>query len=128
MNIEKYRKLYLEYNWGNNAFTSVKYKPVYKKCDNISIYRRCIHPLISEGSAYWLNMYDLCIGYVLINDHNIFRPVFSYRRQSILDKVNSDIKNNTNFWNKIKSRYYWVLAHKNELPLDIIEYIVEYIY
>ena len=128
MDIEKYRKWYLLFNWGNSAFKSVKYKPVYKKCNDKLIYRKYIHPKIRNESAYWINMYELCIGYVLKNNNNIFRPVFSYKRQKILDKINADIKKPNIFWDKIKSRYFNIMAHKKELPLYIIEYIVGYMY
>jgi len=120
MDKEKYRKWYLLYNWGNNEFIMVKCKSVYNL--------RYIHLLIKNGTAYWLNTNELCIGYILINDHNIFRPVFSYKRQQFLDNVNTDIKNYNKFWNRIKSRYYYTMAHKKELPLEIIEKIVTYIY
>ena len=135
MNNEKYRKIFLENNWANNAFSLVKYKADYKKYNvelsmfdnNISIYHK-MHPLIKNGSAYWLNSHELCIGYISNIDPNIFRPIFSHRRQRILDTVNLDVKKSITFWNRIKSRYYYTIAHKKELPLDIIEYIVEYIY
>ena len=37
--------------------------------------------------AYWITHNELCIGYCSSIDPDVFRPIFSYSRQRLLDKV-----------------------------------------
>jgi len=129
MNATKYRKIYLLYNWGSNMFKMVKCKVT--NYDGISLeypYYYHNHPLVESGSAYWIKPNKLCVGYELIANPQIFRPIFSYKRQKILDKINSNIHDLTIYWNKVKSQYFVTLAQKKELPLEIIRIIVMFIY
>ena len=97
MDIIKYRKLYLEENWGQNRF-------------------------------YQITDYEMCIGYKLTENPEIFRPIFSYKRQRLLDKVNKDIYNPINFWNKVKSKYFLTLSENKKIPLDCVKIIINFIY
>ena len=99
MDIIKYRKLYLEENWGKNRF-------------------------------YQITDYEMCIGYKLTENPEIFRPIFSYERQIFLDKVNLNIINPYKFWNKIKLKYFILLlkVHSKKIPIDCIKKIIMCIY
>jgi len=50
------------------------------------------HYLVNSHKAFWTNDTTLCLGYRLINNHNIFRPIFDYRRQLRLIQFQSNVK------------------------------------
>jgi len=137
MNIQKYRKLYLQTNWGNNKFNRIiirshRQRNIYRK-DNYYAYFNKVkkdgwnHNLVYNGNAFWINNYELCIGYELAKDHKIYRPIFSYNRQNLLNKVNNDIINSKIFWNKVKSKYFHSLSHIIKLPIECVHLIVMFI-
>jgi hypothetical protein len=109
MNKTKYRKIFLEFNWKENEFIMVK--------EQIN----SLPNLIAQ--AWACNNNEICIGYKLRKNLQIFRPVFSIPRQIILDDVNLNIKNN-NFWKKIKSRYFLSLVFIKILPIVCIDNII----
>jgi len=132
MDAQKYRKYYLSQNWGNNSFSIIKYKTA-NQLRNMSqeeeIYIRFSnHPLVKTGKAYWINDKELCIGYNSRDNPEIYRPIFSYKRQNLLNKVNSDMIKSKTFWNKIKLKYLLELSKIKKLPLDCSSYIVRFIY
>jgi len=126
MDVIKYRKLYLCENWRNNDFVMVKHT-----IDNIDKYSKNSfpfinnHPRVLSGNAFWINDGELCIGYTMRGCDEIFRPIFSHKRQRILNKVNKNIINPIKFWNNIKSQYFMSLSKIRILPIDCINYIVE---
>lgn len=134
MNLQKYRHWYLEENWGNNCFKKVEYNVEFKEIrvrkDNIisTIFFQRNHPKVLSGEGYWLTHQKLCIGYVCRKNPKIFRPIFSYKRQNLLDKVNKDLYNHIKFWNKAKSKYFLTLSENKKIPLDCIKYIINFIY
>ena len=138
MNIEKYRKNYLQKNWGNNCFTMVKYKLNTTKMisrfflqsldETIIISNEWNHPMVNSKKAYWINYNELCIGYKMKDNPTIFRPIFSHSRQRLLDRVNSNIPNPYMFWNKLKSRAFVELYKKKNIPTDIIYNIITFTY
>jgi len=131
MNVTKYIKLYLEENWGNNKFIKLTQKfteKLFEEKKTRTIDFQMKHPLVISGQAFWIKHNELCIGYVLSSNNNIFRPVFSHKRQKILNKVNLNIINPINYWNKIKSKYFLVLCKKNNIPIECIKYIISFIY
>lgn len=114
MNNIKYRKIYLEENWGHNHFIKV-----YKEDDSL---------LTNNNILYSGKDDKLCIGYELYANPIIFRPIFSHTRQIFLDSVNTDIINSNTFWNKVKLRYFLSLYDFTNLPTDCISYVVTFIY
>jgi len=52
----------------------------------------------SSGKAFRINDRELCVGYRLASNHTIFRPIFSHKRQRILDNVHANIRCPTVFW------------------------------
>lgn len=102
MNASKYRKLYLQENWAQNAFTIVKYSDSYKE----------EHPKI------------LCIGYILSSKPTIFRPVFQFRRQHRLNKVHKE--KHKKFWYNIYIKY--MLSMPKFIPLECTKHICNMLY
>lgn len=129
MNEDKYRKNYLQENWGNNCFIMVKYKLNTTEMRSRFLQSLCETITTSNSrKAYWINDNELCIGYKMIDNPTIFRPIFSHSRQRILDRVNSYIPNPYMFWNKLKSRAFVELYKKKYIPTDIIYNIITFIY
>jgi len=133
MNITLYRKLYLSENWGSNRFTKIKQKVVAFKKPNVWKNNRvkCVdynHPSVLSGHAYWVNDRELCVGYRLQSNPSVFRPIFSHRRQRLLDQVNVEILRPTNFWRAVRMRYWTTICNVKQLPLDCVDCIVRFIY
>ena len=131
MNSIKYRKLYLSENHGFNNFIIIKEKVVLPCCCLLCPYSvnfQRDNPRVLSGEAYWIDYNQLCIGYISSKNSDIFRPVFSYKRQKILDKVNSDIINPYNFWKNVISKYFKTLYGKKNIPTECINHILKYIH
>ena len=137
MNVTKYRKWYLEENWKNNEFIMIKEKVVVPRCFPCpySINFQMSHPKVLSGEAYWITHNKLCLGYELRKNPKIYRPIFSHKRQRLLDRlhkfneINEEDEGNTidnpkKFWNKIKSKYFNSLSQIKKLPVDCINHIV----
>ena len=145
MDALKYRKLYLSENWGVNRFRMIKHN-VAKDVGFKNHSRLCQtcrsginHPLVLSKKAYWINKDELCIGYKLDTNPEIYRPIFSHSRQRKLDRVHDEemdedgnkeqnIKNPYKFWNKIKTNYFKSLYKKKFLPVCCIENIIMFTY
>lgn len=132
MDLRKYRHWYLA-DPRYTCFKKIEYNVDEIDCldienVNISIYFQKNHPKVLSGEGYWLTHRKLCIGYELIINKDIYRPIFQYERQNLLDKVNKNIYNPINFWNKVKSKYFLTLSEKKKIPIECIKYIINYIY
>lgn len=114
MNGSKYRKLYLQENWGENVFSHVKY------CESYSEE----HPRIVSGECFWLNSTELCIGYILSSKPSIFRPVFQFRRQHQLDMVHAET--HMKFWYNVYIKY--MLCLPKRIPFECTKYICNMLY
>jgi hypothetical protein len=137
MNVTKYRKWYLEENWKNNEFIMIEEKVDVPRCFPcpFSINFQISHPRVLSGEAYWITHNKLCVGYELRKNPEIYRPIFSHKRQRLLDRlhkfneINEEDKGNTidnpkKFWNIIKSKYFNSLSQIKKLPIDCINHIV----
>jgi hypothetical protein len=137
MNLTKYRKWYLEENWKNNEFTMIEEKVDVPRCFPCpySINFQISHPKVLSGEAYWITHNKLCLGYELQKNPEIYRPIFSHKRQRLLDRLHkfnefneedegNTIDNPKNFWNIIKSKYFNSLSQIKKLPIDCINHIV----
>lgn len=121
MDVIAYRKIYLAENWGLNRFNMVRHNAVRRAYGTN-------HPLVLSGQAFWHTDNELCLGYELETNPDIFRPIFSHKRQRLLDGVHSQIVNPTQFWNRVKRRYYFAISRITKLPLECVICIVNYIY
>ena len=134
MNIQKYRKWYLEKNWGQNRFTMIEFYVEFPELRVIRNNRIMTidfqrnHPKVLSGEGYWITHNKLCIGYELRENPAIFRPIFSYKRQRFLDKVNLDIKKSKKFWDKVKSKYFKQLCKIKKVPIECSKHIVNFMY
>ena len=135
MDVSKYRKWYLSENWGLNDFTMVTYRTHIGRMRNDGFTRVhhlweslrgnvWNHPMVNSGNPFWINDSELCIGYELRENSNIFRPIFSHKRQQFLDKENLDIISPKKFWNKVKSKYFHALYYIKKLPIDCVNQIM----
>jgi hypothetical protein len=136
MNWRKYRKWYLSENWGENQFSKITYyvepKVLRLRKNNgfMTVGKEeCFnHPLVLTGNAFWINSDTLCVGYKLNRNPHVFRPIFSHKRQKLIDKLILDIKNPSKFWKKLKSRYFLSLVKIKKLPVVCIDNIVLFVY
>tara|TARA_B110000285_G_scaffold104914_1_gene119475 strand:- start:343 stop:738 length:396 start_codon:yes stop_codon:yes gene_type:complete len=128
MNSIIYRKIILNENWQENQFIMIKKKVNVPKCPPLqySINFQMSHPKILSEEAYWVSHNELCIGYHSATNPDIFRPVFSYRRQNLLDKLHSNI-NNPNL-RYARKKYLIGLDNKKILPVDCVEIILSFIH
>lgn len=140
MDVFKYRHYCLSCNWGINRFQQVIYNVGEDVAEDrvfITSYGR-IHPLVLSKKAFWINKEELCIGYTLDLNPEVFRPIFSQSRQMILDRVHDEetdeegnkeqnIRNPFKYLNKIKTRYFNTLYQKRNLPTVCIRYIIMFL-
>ena len=126
MDVIKYRKLYLSENWGENRFRMIKYRVVngYNYTRVFNRWFGANHPLVTSGKAYWINKDELCTGYKLDSNPKIYRPIFSHKRQRLLDEIIKDIINPYKFWNKVRTQYFASLYKIKNLPVVCIENII----
>ena len=128
MNLCKYRDIYL------NEFSMQKVRTLKPKtyyCALQSLYTDDNHPWVNKGVAFWTGGQELCIGWILKHNPNIYRPIFSYKRNDIINKINKDIvlgTNVDNIWKKAKSRFFNQLCLIKKLPIIIVLQIVEFTY
>ena len=92
MNVTKYRKWYLSENWGHNRFRMIEYY--------VDFFEN--HPKVLSGQGYWLTLEKMCIGYEMDSNPEIYRPIFSHKRQRLLNNIHLNIINPYIFWNNIK--------------------------
>jgi len=124
MDVIKYRKLFLEQNWAANKFVMIKYRVGYGYNRILTNKFGINHPLVLCGKAYWLNKDELCTGYKLVSNPEIYRPIFSHKRQRLLDEIIKDIINPYKFWNKVRTQYFSSLYKIKNLPVVCIENII----
>lgn len=87
------------------------------------------HPLVLSGNAFWQTNNELCIGYILVTNHDVFRPIFSHVRQRILDQINFVFPRYIiHFWEKYRKRSWGLLFKKKKLPIEIINIIINLAY
>jgi hypothetical protein len=127
MNIHLYRKYLLNWplnywDW-DNLVVSEEMIPINWRTD----WRQCSinHPLVNSGNAYWTNRTTLCKGYKLAINNNIFRPIFSHKRQITIDKFLPNIKLVVH--KREKNRKYLELIKIKILPTVIVKLIIKYL-
>ena len=127
MNSVKYRKWYLTENYAENGFMMITEKVNVPQClpCPYSINFQRMHPKVLSGEAFWITHNELCIGYYKRINPVIFRPIFSYKRQMLVDKLNSSIDSpNLNYARK---KYFIGLDNIKIMPVDCIEVILSFI-
>jgi len=140
MNSTIYRKVVLVENWNDNQFIMIKKKVNVSRCLHCpySINFQRMHPMVLTEEAFWVSHNELCIGYHYTINSDIFRPVFSYKRQGLLDKVHGNRKEDNqgeeNYYSIIKpnlryarKKYLFGFVRKKELPMDCVKIILSFI-
>ena len=83
------------------------------------------HPFVNSGEAYWSNNTTLCLGYRLRNNPDIFRPIFSHKRQHNIDHFQKDIFSAAEMVVWRRGTFIELFKIKT-LPEDIIKFILKY--
>lgn len=122
MNSEKYRKFLLQYNWGLNLFDRKIYDVDFtEQIDNTQLFTidlQLSHPFVLSERGFWVNHNQLCIGYEMGENTEIFRPIFSQKRQNLIYKLNFEI---------IRRPYFFELCKLVKIPIDCVKIIVIFI-
>ena len=145
MNSIKYRKWYLQENWGENKFIMIKENAGSRFCPYSINFQR-VHPKVESGEAFWTTRNKLCIGYHSLANPDIFRPIFSHKRQRLLDNVHYgkeeddedyDEEDNYSVINPIlryaRKKYmvafnkYIICLNNKKIPMDCVNIILSYI-
>ena len=148
MNSGKYRKIILQENWGENKFSMVVERVNIPRCFPCpySVNFQKSHPKILSGEAFWITHNKICIGYYYTINLDIFRPIFSYKRQRLLDNVHYgkeeddedyDEEDNYSVINPIlryaRKKYmvafnkYIICLNNKKIPMDCVNIILSYI-
>jgi hypothetical protein len=83
------------------------------------------HPLVNSGEAYWSNNTTLCLGYRLLNNPDVFRPIFSHKRQHNIDNFQRNIFSAAEMVVWRRGTFIELFKIKT-LPEDIIKFILKY--
>jgi hypothetical protein len=135
MNSTKYRQIVLTENYQNNQFRMIKEKinvPRYP-CYPWTLNFQRNHPKFLSEEAFWISHDEMCIGYHSATNPDIFRPVFSYKRQKLLDKLNSSVNNPDLGFARRKyllglDKYFVGVNTQKKLPMDCIEIMLSFIH
>jgi hypothetical protein len=84
------------------------------------------HPLVNECVAFWLDSSTLCLGYRLIGNPNIFRPIFQTGRQRKIDLFLGNIGHIVEKRNK--TRAYVELFKIKMFPKVLVKKIINFAY
>jgi len=125
MDIQLYRKYLL--NWPLNYWDW----DILKLSEKMSThfypdrYLNRNHPLVISGNAYWINRKTLCLGYKLEIDNDIFRPIFSHKRQIMIDEFLPNIK--IAVYKREKNKKCLEIIRIKKLPTEVIHLIMSYL-
>ena len=127
MNLQKYRDIVVNTPSGDVHFSQWRAKclrvPGYNYPRNFADEN---HPLVNKGEAYWTNNTTLVVGYLLVSNPNIFRPIFSHQRQDIIDAFQSRIPVIVHRRNKLRA--FIELFKIKQLPRVLVEKIINLVY
>lgn len=84
------------------------------------------HPLVNSHKAYWTNNTTLCIGYIMIDNNDIFRPIFSHKRQVMINEFQPNIAIAVK--KRSEKMAYIALLKIKKLPVVLVEEIINLIY
>jgi hypothetical protein len=89
-------------------------------------WQRLHHPLVTSKKAWWLNDTTLCLGYQLMNNPDIFRPIFGTNRQR---KINQFQNNINRVVEKRKEKLAFIELFKiKRFPRVLVEKIIKLAY
>ena len=140
MNINNYSRLLLKHNscpiYGtNNPWKQVLFQVVdpekyrwihaYHQQLRFRSFEPSNHPLVNKGIGYWKNNTTLCIGYILKEKPNIYRPIFCHKREkqiyNFLPNIHIAVKN------REKYLIFVEIMKIKKFPRVIINEIIKFI-
>ena len=115
----------------NRNWTSVKkWAPSWERRNRDSCMQRNLlipnHALVNSGEAYWTNSATLCLGYNMLGNGNIFRPIFSHRRQRMIDEFQPNIARVVK--KRAEKMAYMAVAKIKKLPIVLVDEIISLAY
>ena len=127
MNLTKYRRYVLTGRDAleDNRFTMVRFKVKEKNNFRFTINSQKMHPLVLSGKAFWITHDELCLGYSMIHN-DIFRPIFSHKRNKIVEIQNKKICETKKLF--FRKRYLFEICKIIKLPINSVKNIVTFIY
>jgi hypothetical protein len=129
MDVSKYRKILLGMPV-HTDYLGILVTVVRKNLNYREWHEHGQHADVLSGKGFWMNFCTLCMGYEMNFDRTIFRPIFSHRRQRLLDQVHLNVIKPDNFWKKVKSKYYkkLIIVMPKSMPIECIVHIIPYIW
>ena len=139
MNSGKYKKIILQENWGENKFSMIEESVNVPQCFpyTYSVNFQKSHPKILSGEAFWITHNKICVGYYYRINPDIFRPIFSYKRQRLLDNIHYGKKDNYSIINPnlryARKKYmvafnkYIICLNNKKIPMDCVNIILSFI-
>ena len=102
-----------------------------KNCYYPSSYHQ--HPYVINKKAFWANSKTLIVGYSLINNPDIFRPIWQGSNETLMYKVRSDIRKYAKFTaaifrEKLVKKTLMNYKAFNIIPEVLINHIARYTY
>ncbi len=129
MNIFQYRRITITPDWEEvilelSTSEAEKYRELFS--NRRAIDRHCQnHPLVNSKDAFWKTSKNLCVGYRLNSNRKIFRPIFSHRRQDLINEFQKHIQEGVL---KREEKALWLeLVRIKRLPLEIVNAVFEYV-
>lgn len=117
MNHRLYTTLYLSQTLETQCFRMVTVQPPPPRSFSFTVHYQATHPLVVSGSAFWTTHQNLCIGYENIDNPNIFRPIFSQKRQRMLEQVHRHILNPYEYRARLRQRYLGCIMSIKKVPI-----------
>ena len=77
------------------------------------------HPLVEKGIAFWMDEKTLIIGYKLLSNPKIYKPIFQQKREYMNFKLRNEIRKFAKFYaaHKRQVMYYETLMDIEELRM-----------
>ena len=121
MNITKYRQYFVRRDKWSKVLMTVP--PRTRMRWSLQWFQ---HPLVTSKKAWWLNDTTLCLGYQLLNNPDIFRPIFGFSRQRNIDQFQNNI--NRVVEKRKEKRAFIELFKIKRFPRVLVEKIIKLAY
>ena len=110
---------------GTNRKWTIEYKTVQPWWRFVDLHTTN-HPLVNSNKAYWTNKTTLCTGYKMLGAEHIFRPIFSHKRQRMIDEFQPNIARVVK--KRVEKMAYLAVAKIKKLPIVLVDEIISLAY